>query len=180
MGLDLTMLRTPDEMAEDVPDLVRESPGYFRGVPHDVMNAAGIFDEDAESLEFPDWPPAGLRKARAAQLCSLFEAPAVDDPVYSLLELKPTYRELRVMQKYVTEYGRARAVRSKKQGRVPALKFGSNDGWIVTPEECLIIAYRLRSYLAKESPAGNDDPEWVDAFAVFNEVAAKYGGYEVW
>jgi len=207
MGLDLSMLRTPDEMTEDVPALVRESPGYFRGAPFDIMDAAGIFDDDVEYLKFPDWPPAGLKESRAEQLLSLLEPPAEEDPVYSLLDLKPTYRELRVMQKYVTEKARARTVRSKKQGRVPALKFDSNDGWIVTPEECLIIAYRLRSYLAEESPADRDDQnwrdvflkaangdpdahdaflkaededsEWVDAFVVFNEVAAKYGGYEV-
>jgi hypothetical protein len=35
--------------------------------------------------------------------------------------------------------------------------------------------------LAEELPTGDDNhDEWVDAFAAFNELAAKYGGYEVW
>jgi hypothetical protein len=44
---------------------------------------------------------------------------------------------------------------------------------------CLIIAYRLRLYL-QESAESDDDPAFVEAFAVFNEIAAKYGGYDVW
>jgi hypothetical protein len=30
--------------------------------------------------------------------------------------------------------------------QVPAYKFGSNDGWIVTPDECRVIAAKLREF----------------------------------
>jgi len=105
------MLRTPYEIPEDVPNLIRESPGYFRNVPRDTMKSAGIFGDDVESIKDPDWLPAGLGKARAEQLRLSFEPPADDDPVISLAELNPTYRELHVMQKYITAYDRTRPVR---------------------------------------------------------------------
>ena len=179
MGFDLSMIRPPYEIPETFPDIVRESPGYFRGVPYDTMNAAGILDHDAMPPAWPDWPPAGLKKARAEHLLTLFEPPAEGDRAVSLMQLKITFRELRVMQKYMTESARVYSARSKKQGRVPSFKFQANDGFHVTPEECLIIACRLQSYLADAAPADDDDPEWVEGFAAFNQVAAQYGGYEV-
>jgi len=178
--MDLTMLRTPDEIPENAPSIVRESPGYFRGVPSDTLTAAGILDFDTKFAKQPAWPPEGVKKRRAHQLRVLFEPPADDDPDTSVVETAPTWRELQIMQRYVSGYLRTRCTRSRKQGKVPAFKFGSNDGWIVTAEECLIIAYRLRLFLLEKSAGTDDDPEFVEAFAAFNEVAAKYGGYDVW
>jgi hypothetical protein len=54
------------------------------------------------------------------------------------------------------------ALRSKKKGKVPAFKFSSNDGWTITPEDCVIIAYRLLLYLADGSPAGTDNRNFVE------------------
>ena len=180
MGLDLSMLRHPGKIPKSFPKEVRETPGYFRGGFLVTMDVAGIFDYDTEFLKGPDWPPPGIKEERAEQLRLLFEPAADDDPVISLIDLKPTYRELRLMQKYFTESDRTNSARSKKQGRVPVFKFGSNDGWIVTPEECLIIAIRLRLYLAEESHVEDEgDPEGLEAFIAFNELAAKYGGYRV-
>jgi len=41
MGCDLIMVRLPDSVPDDMPELVRESPGYFRDIPHEEMFAAG-------------------------------------------------------------------------------------------------------------------------------------------
>jgi hypothetical protein len=66
-------------------------------VPHNTLDAAGILDFDIEISKGPAWPPEGLKTTRAQQLLLLFESPADDDPQTSVVELAPTYRELRIM-----------------------------------------------------------------------------------
>ena len=179
MGYDLIMVRTPDEVPDDMPDLVRESPGYFRGVPHDEMFAAGIFgDDETEHVKSTVKPPAGMSRARWEKIFFLFERPADDDPPTSVAKTKPTFRELRVMQNYFDECSRQNSARCYKPGKVPSSKFAGNDGHRVTSEECLVIAYRLYKYLEKAKDV--EDREFVEAFAAFNEFAAKHEGYEVW
>jgi len=178
MGMDLTMMRTPDTIPKGRPKILRDYPGYFRGVPRDAIDAAGVLDYDAGLPGGPDWPPAGMTQARAEELLLLFDEPTDDDPDTSVMEVSPTYRELRQMQRYVDADSRTRATRSRKQGRVPWFKFASNDGWHVTPEECLIITCRLRA-LFEVDEEGILQEEAED-FAVFNELAARNGGYEVW
>jgi hypothetical protein len=85
------------------------------------------------------------------------------------------------------------------EGTVPSFKFGSNDGWIVTPVECGIIARALRmrgpqpdtSYAL---PPGDimvvsgqimftrtaTATDWVQNFAEYCAFAAEHGGFEVW
>src|SRR5262249_50378058 len=112
-----------------------------------------------ECPEWPDWPPGGLAVERAEQLRELFDAASAGDPsgdcesVGSLEELKPTFRELRTIQRYLDEEDRARSAVSRKPGKVPSFKFESNDGWHVIPVECLIIAYRLSEHLRGPEPA---------------------------
>jgi hypothetical protein len=89
---------------------------------------------------------------------------------------------LRIIEKYIAECDNRRSVRSKKRGRVLSFKFITSDNWEVTPVECLIIAYKLRLYLMKKLPTSDDARQvykWVEAFADFNEAAARYGGYYV-
>jgi hypothetical protein len=69
-------------------------------------------------------------------------------------------------------------------------RFRSNDGHHVTPDECLLIAQRLRAGLADGSALEtlsffDDDPpgakarDWIAAWAGYNERAAAAGGYYV-
>lgn len=69
--------------------------------------------------------------------------------------------------------------RSSNQGFVPSWKFGTNDGWHVTPEECIIIADAIADTL--KGWTGNN-PRWKDIvirFEAFNRGCAKYDGYKV-
>jgi hypothetical protein len=52
---------------------------------------------------------------------------------------------------------------------VPSFKFGSSDGWIVTPGECRWIAYALWQHPDRA----------VRTFARFAMEAAKHGGFTV-
>jgi hypothetical protein len=179
MGYDLIMVREPYNVPDDLPELLKESPGYFRGVPHEAMEAAGIFGcGERESFKPTVHPPAGMTKARWEEIFFLFDRPADDDPPTSVRKTKPTFRELRVMQNYVDESYRDMSVKCKKPGKVPSSKFAGNNGCHVTSEECLAIASRLYKYLERAKDV--EDREFVEAFAAFNELAAKYDGYEVW
>lgn len=69
------------------------------------------------------------------------------------------------------------ATRSADPNKVPAFKFCSNDGWIVTPEECHLIA-RLVGWL-DANPAPEVDLECARPFVEFNRVCTDLGGYVV-
>jgi hypothetical protein len=69
-------------------------------------------------------------------------------------------------------------------------KFRSNDNHHVTPEECRLIARRLREGLADgtvtdtlsffdDAPGGKEGRKWVKEWADYNERAAVAGGYRV-
>jgi hypothetical protein len=73
------------------------------------------------------------------------------------------------------------ATPSPVPNRVPAYKFQSNEGWIVTPAECLLLARWLRNLLrAGHVPAPLAyDVDLLVAFYNFNVRAAEHGGYTV-
>lgn len=68
------------------------------------------------------------------------------------------------------EWEAVRAARSPKPHHIFAYKFESNDGWLVTPEECRDINYLLHSH----------PDEHVRQFAKFCLFAKERGGFEVW
>ncbi len=158
MGMDLSMVQSPDpgDIPNHYPQMIRECPGYFRGVPSDHLEEAGILHHSTNCPDFPDWPPEGLTVGRAEQIRDFFDSPFMryysreSDLASSLLELGPSPRELRIMQRYLDRKNRALSMGSRYPGKVPAFKFDSNDGWHVIPAECLVIAYRLSIYLEKK------------------------------
>jgi hypothetical protein len=177
MGFDLIMIRKPTKVPRNVPKIIKESPGYFRGVPHEEMQAAGVFD-NADYISVRYEKPADIKKDRWQEVFLLFDSPADGDPQTSLRKSSPSFRELRLMQTYLDKNYRHESALSKKLGKVPWIKFAGNDGKHVRPGECLVIALRLYKYLQKTKKIA--DRQFVKEFAAFNELAAKYGGYEVW
>lgn len=83
-----------------------------------------------------------------------------------------------------------RGFRSASEKLVPVGKFCSNDGWVVTPEECEIIANGLdtvkgfthRGYMSDPIiiEAGSENLVFVKEFADYCRRAAKHGGFKVW
>ncbi len=74
---------------------------------------------------------------------------------------------------------------------VDLYKFKSNDGWLITPEECRHIASRLRKFVAENEVGSylsffDDDPPkeevegWLTSFADYCENAAENEGFKVW
>jgi len=76
--------------------------------------------------------------------------------------------------------------RSPIEGRVPIVKFGSNDGWIVTPEESLAIADSLTKLVNNNKNVPRqydwdpgDDISFAVEFSDYCRRAAKRGGFRV-
>lgn len=86
-----------------------------------------------------------------------------------------------------------RSFRSEEENLVPIGKFCSNDGWIVLPAECLLIADGLDKLLASGDEIfyrdswenrtvglGDSDKEFVKRFAEFCRRASAKKGFTVW
>lgn len=183
MGYDMSTVETPTTTPSGYWPQIDDDPGYFRlniwgmGMMYDVMGVAGVLDFEARHPKWPKWPPKGMSEERAEQLESIrFENEDADAPT-----TPPTRAEMEQIEAHRQAETEVRSKRSRKRGKVPGFKFGSNDGWIVTPEECLLIAEAVREVLA----CGAEwDPKSVLLlilrWAAYNELAAEHGGYKVW
>lgn len=174
MGFDLDMVRTPKR---ELPELPGVSRGYLRLAGEsmagmvEVMRAAGVLD-DAEPPAFPDLPP-DMDDDRAAELLdALLDGDEADPP--------PTAAERRSIKAYLKARGMVEGFRSPNSGRVPACKFGSNNNWLVSPEECHVIADGLDRWLAGPGARKKGiDRGGVRLWAAYNRAAAGHGGYRV-
>lgn len=57
---------------------------------------------------------------------------------------------------------------------IPAHKFGTNDGWIVTPAEC-----QAAVKLGREHPPPEKDPDYWAKWLDYMDRASRAGGFEV-
>jgi hypothetical protein len=150
-----------------------------------AMAVADLLDEEMATPKLPRWPPRGISPQRADELRLHLFTPELDDVI------KP--RELPLVADFLKRFSRATGRRSNSLGRVPAFKFLSNDGWLVTPDECQLIADGLDTALAKRraelvrglraqgySRTAKTVADLLIWWAQYNRVAADHGGYRVW
>ena len=153
---------------------------YFRlniwgmGVARMGMYEAGmIYDGQYDADEWPDYTPPTSAEGGAEGLRQ-----AEDD--------------------YDREYDeRCMPLRAKHPeggDTIPSFKFGSNDGWLVTPEECHAAVRAWSEHKAKldaegiVATIGEDgepeqhpfDREWWPEWIAFIERASKRGGFRVY
>lgn len=185
MGYDLHMVRTPATVdADELPNSSGVA-GYYRFNVRGMAMTVGAL-EWADVIHYgrapaiPSFPPAGLEEVRAVALVDHLHAGADLEPA-------ATEAEFEAVQGYLEACDAAVSGSSLVDGKVGAYKFQSNDGWLVTPEECVAIAAGLRRHgevIAREffTDAGisaEDGRRWVAGFARYNEIAAEHGGYRV-
>ncbi len=145
MGMDITMHEPPTPAEIREAGLDADSPDYYRfnvsgmRVMVLAMVAAGAVSERDKVPEFPAWPPKGTPKDRVDALRDAFWEEAS-------LEVKLTDRERIQLRAVKQQHAKVLATRSARKGMVPAYKFASNEGWIVSPAECAAIALRMRAY----------------------------------
>ncbi|WP_337236069.1 hypothetical protein, partial [Vibrio cholerae] len=64
---------------------------------------------------------------------------------------EPVEEEIALFKQAMKEEEALLAQESKKEGNIPIHKFATNDGWIVTPKECEIIASTLTANLLEDN-----------------------------
>lgn len=153
-----------------------------------LMQLTGSLDTDAildEKAFDKIWLKAEMTPARIEE---------VGDYIYHKIPTspEPVEEEIILFRQAMKEEEALLAKESGKEGNLPIHKFATNDGWIVTPKECEIIASTLTKklleenhvfveQLAKMSHLAHRSLEiaLID-FGKFNQFAKKYGGYRVY
>ena len=145
MGLDIHMVQTPHEVPPGYVSQYDGQPEYFRvnaaAVPLlvSLIGASGVLVEEELPI-WPDRPPPGLTIER---LEALEDQGNGGEPLDNALGLL----ERRAWTTYKTALEQALARRASTQGKVPAYKLRTSDGWLVSPEECTLLAQSLTSFL---------------------------------
>jgi hypothetical protein len=184
MGYDMRMVQTPASVPPNIQLQNPESPGYhrlnIRAMPlvREMMQVAGALDDCGEPVTpFPDWPPKGITEERAYELMD----PDPEDPP----QPPATKEEQALIDRYRAERDVVLAELGE-DGHVGYWKFCSNDGWLVTPDECRIIADVLTSALERREPLWDDlditeenARDLLLPWIGFNRLAADHGGYRV-
>jgi hypothetical protein len=146
MGMDMHTVDPPRDLPPAYVAQSKDDPGYYRFrtsamvVMTVVMKGAGVV-VDEPPPKWPEWPPKDVPPDRL----KLVEQAVSEGKLASEL----TEGEKKIVTAAIEVSKKVRATRSSKPGAVPSFKFGSNDGWIVTTEECAIIAAGLRRYAEK-------------------------------
>lgn len=150
MGFDIQMNEPPTAAEVQRAHLDADQPGYFRfnwsAMPVMVVTmawAGAVVEEKPPA--WPAWPPEGTPADHRDLLME-----AVSDPKR---EPELTVPERKATIAIRARFERLRATRSARPGKVPAYKFASNDGFIVTAAESAIIAAKLRTYAKQLTPA---------------------------
>jgi len=153
MGMDIEMVEKPTKAEIQAAKLDAESPGYWRfnvsgmSAMVVVMDVAGLMSSENHP-EFPAWPPAAAPAARRDVL-----AAAASDPK---LEAKLTSAEKLSLERSRARFDEILKLRSIALNHVPAYKFGSNEGWLLTSDECVLIATKLHAYAKSATQADLD------------------------
>lgn len=170
----------------------RTERSYFRlntrgmGMVREAMFLLGMAYETAEDREWPDYP---------RDISHVVEALRGDDGKTVAEYLTewypekdvPTEAELDRAKLYLAESDELRRHHPEGGTTIPLRKLGSNDGWVVTPAECLeaLSAWHARSAgerddaLTDAKVTGSDwDDSW-RRWLEFLELAAHCDGFEV-
>ena len=176
MGYDIEMVRRPESAISGYEPQYPSSPEYFRAAGvnfafYEAMYDAGVLD-DADPLEFPDFP-ASIKEQRFDDLIAFCRG-EIDAPP------DLTDEEHRIALEFIAKQEELCATRSRIAGKVPRYKFLSNDNWLVSSEESLMIAEGLDRYIARAAILFNRDQiDALKAWSKFNRIAADHGGYYV-
>ncbi len=194
MGFDIYMLTEPSDLGSDYQPQFPDEPQYWRfvsvgmGAMAELMYKAGVIETETPMPDWP-WPPEGIPEERIEEIEEWVFA---DDE----LETEPTDEEKAILRPIRAQIMSIRSTRSADSTKVPAIKFATNDGWFVSPEECQIIATGLRmaiaksrrffglisSFLPSKKESGiskKEAEEWILNWAAFNELSSRYGGYKI-
>jgi hypothetical protein len=187
MGFDLQMVRAPAAADEEELPNSGGVAGYYRFDLREMQVTVGALERaealhDGPAPEIPELACEGLDEERVFAAIEALRGEAGAGAA------APTEAELAAARAFIAAHEAAMSASSIVGDRVGAFKFETNDGWLVTPEECRLLARKLRARceaLAREyfPAAGVQEAaarRWIVGFARYNEIAAEHGGYRVY
>jgi hypothetical protein len=155
-----------------------------------AMSFLYLLDEEAPVPEVPRWEDVGLSTERGQELFQYW--------VYRPQPGRPTLEDViepherAAFADYLARFEAATG-QPAPPDRALGYKFRSCDGWLVTPDECLVIADVLEENLAnfrgtlalemgyRGYPHTEESiADLLSPWAKYNRVAADHGGYRVW
>ena len=165
MSFEFMIRNRPVKIVNGYDPLITDSPEYFQvtgtgmATIADAMGRADLLDYDHNVSEQIRriWPPRVKKWLFSSRLgedvldpiLEYLDEPAGDPPA--------TDQVIDLVRRTKAEVDHCLAKGSPLSGKIPAEKFRSNDGWIVTAEECAVIANALRHYLANVGAVTNAD-----------------------
>lgn len=169
-----------------------------------AIDLSGVGHRDDPPDDPTPYPPPGMTEARAEVLlealsdaCSAFQLRhGRFDRADAGASLAMTDQELIALREHYASserYARASSLKDV-DGRTcfGLYKLRSNDGWVVRPDECKVIAAGLTAdpddtieWLYDADVVEQDTDEaalrrLLREFASYNSAASKFGGYRVW
>lgn len=160
MGYDMYLIKTPAD----------GSDGYFRlniwgmSMARDLMAERGMLCSAEPSGDWPRCP---------------------DNAAYEWVKYpddrqgaQPSPEAIGAAEVYIAEQKRYLSAHEGECPGIPVHKFGSNDGWIVTPPECIAALAALG--LARDKGIAEPDAKWWPEWIAYLHLAAEHDGFEVW
>jgi hypothetical protein len=163
-------------MMPDTPEIYQVN-NQGMGIICRALSASKVLDADCECPSFDATLPEWLKPRRVDEIMDALECGDEPDPPMTDEE-KQAIDEAQLAQERLLE------TTSPKPGMVPAFKFGSNDGWVVTANECKSIGLAMERLLADDQllnsvcPAGDSRSLLVD-WRNYVHVAEETGGFTV-
>jgi len=131
----------------------------------EYMNARGMLCQPGVSRQWPTCPDQNA-----------YEWVTYPDDRSHLSE--PTPEQIGAAEAYAAELDRLLAEHPGECPGIPVHKFGSNDGWIVTPPECTAALGALA--LARGAGVVDPDEPWWPRWVEYLRLGAEYDGFEVY
>lgn len=182
MSFTFRMVHPPADDADyqpqvgDAPDCYQVNNQGVR-ILDNAMSAAGLLDEECESPDFDATIPDGIDEERFEQIVDALEFGDEPDPPLTDVERR-AIEQARKDQELLL------AVQSPNSGHSPGFKFGSNDGWIITPEECAAIGVAMAELMADPDQLAeicptDESKAVIESWCEFVRVAGPAGGFVV-
>jgi hypothetical protein len=149
-GMDITTLQKPKGVPPGYAHQ-HSDPSYYRfnvqgmAAMRNLMDVAGALSTEAPP-QFPKAPKAADPTQQA-----LYDEVLQGGTGSASARKKLSASQLKTLDEYIAAVRQAQGARSAAADKVPSFKFESNEGWLVTPDECKLIAKALRAYAVKLS-----------------------------
>lgn len=196
MAFDLEMVVAPPMRVPGYTPQDRDRPERFQCANRvmrdmvDVMTAAGVLDIGEAHRELPQWPPEGISPARIKALGAELFMEGANCHVVFTYPREPSAREAPLFDDWAERTAETLCRPSASPGRVPACKFQSHSGWMVTPAECRWIAEALEREMVRQPAAllapllaskwpATKAGQWIRDWTAYHRVAQAHGGYRV-